>query len=144
MQFPDPQRSRIVLMGTSEYRDDKLPDLPQVRQNVRDMTAVLTDPADGVVPEDNCVVIANERDLGLIGRKLLTAAEQAEDLLLVYFAGHGLVGGRRHDLYLALPESEWSSPTSFTSLKYDDLRNAVLDSPASRCYTTAYRVARNS
>jgi hypothetical protein len=82
------------------------------------------------VPEGNCEVIANERDLSLIGRKLLTAAEQAEDLLLVYFAGHGLVGGRRHDLYLGLPESQWASPTSFTALKYDDLRNAVLDSPA--------------
>lgn len=130
MQFPDPQRSRAVLIGTSQYRDEKLPDLPQVGRGVSDMAAVLTNPDDGVFSENNCEVIEDERDLGLIGRKLLTAAERAADLLLVYFAGHGLVGGRRHDLYLALPESDWASPSSFTSLKYDDLRNAVLDSPA--------------
>ena len=130
MRFPDPQRSRVVLIGTSQYRDAKLPDLPQVGRSISDLAAVLSDPADGVVPAGNCEVIADERDLGLIGRKLLTAAEQAEDMLLVYFAGHGLVGGRRHELYLGLPESDWASPSSFTSLKYDDLRNAVLDSPA--------------
>jgi hypothetical protein len=130
LRIPDRQRSRIVLIGTSEYGDDRLPDLPQVRQNVRDLAAALTDPNYGIVPEGNCEVITNERDLGLIGQKLLTAAEQAADLLLVYFAGHGLVGGRRHDLYLGLAGSEWASPSSFTSLKYDDLRNAVLDSPA--------------
>ena len=83
-----------------------------------------------MVPEANCEVITDQRDLRLIGRKLLAAAEQAEDLLLVFFTRHGLVGGRRHDLYLGLPESEWASPTSFTALKYDDLRSAVLDSPA--------------
>ena len=47
----------------------------------------------------------------------------------MYFAGHGLVGGRRHDLYLALPDSEWVEP-EFNSLEYDRLRSAVLDSPA--------------
>ena len=28
MRLPDPQRSRAVLIGTSRYADDKLPDLP--------------------------------------------------------------------------------------------------------------------
>jgi hypothetical protein len=129
VQSPDPQRSRVILIGTSTYRDEKLPDLPQVGRSVSGIATALTDPADGVVSESNCEVITDERDLGLIGRKLLAATAQAEDLLLVYYAGHGLVGGRRHDLYLALPDSEWAYPT-FNSLKYDDLRSAVLDSPA--------------
>jgi hypothetical protein len=130
MPFPDPERSRVVLIGTSKYEDkENLPDLLEVERSVTDLAATLTDPADGVIPESNCVVLTDEGDLRLIGRKLRAAAAQAEDLLLVYYAGHGLVGGRRHDLYLALPDSEWADPT-FNSLKYDDLRSAILNSPA--------------
>ena len=29
MRLPDPQRSRLVLIGTSTYADKNLPDLPQ-------------------------------------------------------------------------------------------------------------------
>jgi len=130
VRFPDPDRSRVVLIGTSKYEDKKnLPDLPEVQRSVTDLAAALTDPADGLVPPGNCLVLVDEGDLRLIGRKLRAAAAQAEDLFLVYFAGHGLVGGRRHDLYLALPDSEWGDP-AFNSLKYDDLRSAILDSPA--------------
>jgi hypothetical protein len=131
MRLPDPQRSRVVLIGTSKYRDpDHLPDLPQVSTNVADMAAALTDPAEGVVHETHCHMLEDEADIRLIGHTLQSAAEQAEELLLVYFSGHGLVGGRRHDLYLALPDSQWAAPTSFNSLKYDELRSIVLDSPA--------------
>jgi hypothetical protein len=130
MRFPDPERSRVVLIGTSKYEDrENLPDLLEVERSVTDMATTLTDPADGVVPESNCVVLSDQGDLRLIGRKLRAAASQAEDLLLVYYAGHGLVSGRRHDLYLALPDSEWADPT-FNSLKYDDLRSAILNSQA--------------
>ena len=91
MGFPDPERSRVVLIGTSKYEvKENLPDLLEVERSVTDLAATLTDPADGVVPESNCVVLADEGDLRLIGRKLRAAASQAEDLLLVYYAGHGL------------------------------------------------------
>jgi hypothetical protein len=129
MRLPDQQRSRVVLMGTSTYDDENLPDLPQVAVGVSDLASLLSSTADGVVPEANCEVIVNEGNLSVIGRKLRTAARQAEDLLLVYYAGHGLVAGKRHDLYLGLPESEWAEP-EFNSLEYDKLRSAVLDSPA--------------
>jgi SpoVK/Ycf46/Vps4 family AAA+-type ATPase len=129
MRLPDPQRSQVVLIGTSKYEDEKLPDLPAVSRSIADLAAELIDPVYGLVPENHCTVLADEGDIRLIGRRLRLAARQAEDLLLVYYAGHGLVGGRRHDLYLALPDSEWVEP-EFNSLEYDKLRSAVLDSPA--------------
>src|SRR6516162_1238408 len=129
MRLPDGQRSQVVLIGTSKYADEKLPDLPAVSSNIRDLTAQLTDPEFGLVPRDRCAVLVDEGDIRLIGRRLRLAARQAEDLLLVYYAGHGLVGGRRHDLYLGLSDSEWVEP-EFNSLEYDKLRGAVLDSPA--------------
>jgi hypothetical protein len=67
--------------------------------------------------------------MALIGHRLTSAANHAKDLLLVYFVGHGLVGHRRHELYLGLPGSRWAAP-QFNSLEYDKLRGAVLDSAA--------------
>lgn len=126
---PDPQRSRAVLIGTGRYADEKLPDLPVVGKTISDLAAVLTDPVYGVVTENHRSVLQDEGDIRLIGQRLRSAASGAEDLLLVYFVGHGLVAGRRHELYLGLPDSEWADP-EFNSLEYDKLRRAVLDSPA--------------
>src|ERR1700761_5364448 len=129
MGLPDPQRSRLVLLGTSRYRDENLPDLPAVSTTVSDLASVLTDSAHGLVSKEHCTVMLNEEDIRVIGRGLRLAAREAKDLLLVYYTGHGLIAGRRHDLYLALPDSEWIEP-EFNSLEYDKLRSAVLDSPA--------------
>ncbi|MFE6864977.1 caspase family protein [Kitasatospora sp. NPDC057692] len=129
MPLPDPLRSRIVLVGASDYTDPDLPDLPAVRRTVTDLAAQFTDPDHGIVPEEHCTVLLNDGDLSRVGRRLQDAARAAEDLLLVHFTGHGLVGGRRHDLYLALSHSEYGSP-DFNSLEYDKVRATVLDSPA--------------
>ena len=129
MRLPDRQRSRAVLIGTGKYADEKLPDLAVVGKTIGDLAAALTDPVYGVVSENHCTVLEDEGDIRLIGRHLRSAASDAEDLLLVYFVGHGLVSGRRHELYLGLPDSEWAEP-EFNSLEYDKLRSAVLDSAA--------------
>jgi CheY-like chemotaxis protein len=129
VRLPYRQRSRAVLIGTGRYADDKLPDLPVVGRTIADLAAALTDPVYGVVPENHCTVLEDQGDIRLIGRHLRSAARSAEDLLLVYFVGHGLVGGRRHELYLGLPDSEWAEP-EFNSLEYDKLRSSVLDSAA--------------
>jgi len=129
MRLPDPQRSRAVLIGTGRYADRMLPDLPVVARTVGDLAAALTDPVRGVVTKTHCAVLEDQGDIRLIGRHLRSAARGAEDLLLVYFVGHGLVGGRRHELYLGLPDSEWAEP-EFNSLEYDKLRSSVLDSAA--------------
>ena len=129
MRLPDPQRSRAVLIGTGKYADKKLPDLPVVGRTIGDLAAALTDPVHGVVTKNHCTVLKDQGDIRLIGRDLRSAARDAKDLLFVYFVGHGLVGGRRHELYLGLPDSEWAEP-EFNSLEYDKLRSSVLDSTA--------------
>jgi len=130
MGLPDPERSQVVLIGTSRYQHEELPDLPAVGRSVNELAAALTKPPDGLVPRANCTVLADEGDIRLIGRKLMTAAKNAQDLLIVYYIGHGLVSGWRHDLYLGLPDSDLFDP-EFNSLEYDKLRSAVRASPAS-------------
>ncbi|GAA2620030.1 caspase family protein [Actinomadura fulvescens] len=129
MGLPNPQRSRVVLLGASTYTDDRLPDLPVVDRTIRDLASILTEPGHGLIPQSNCTVMVDEGDIRKLGYRLRLAARQAEDLLFVYYTGHGLVGGKRHELYLALPDSDWAEP-EFNSLEYDKLRSAVLDSPA--------------
>ena len=129
MRLPDPQRSRVVLIGTSRYEDEKLLDLPAVGRGIKDLKGVLTNAVYGLVPETHCDVLENVGDIPLIGRRLRRAASQAEDLLLVYFAGHGLTAGRRHELCLAMRDTEWEAP-QYAALEYDDLRSEVLSSPA--------------
>jgi hypothetical protein len=129
MRLPDPQRSRVVLIGTSTYDDPNLPDLPAVARTIGDLQVVLTDPDLGVVTGQNCELLAELNDIGQIGRRLRAAANVAEDLLLVYYVGHGVATWRQHDLYLALPGTSWEAP-EFSALEYDKVRSAVLDSPA--------------
>jgi Caspase domain/Tetratricopeptide repeat len=129
MRLPDGQRSRALLIGTSTYTDPELPALDAVTATVNDLYAALTIPDFGVFPPEHCAVLLDEAEQGKVGRVLRTAAKEAEELLLVYFAGHGLLSGRRHDLYLALRDSDYAEP-EFDSLEYDKLRNAVLNSRA--------------
>jgi hypothetical protein len=100
-----------------------------VRNNLEDLRATLVDPVYGIVAADHCDVLLDEADISVVGLRVRQSARLAEDLLLVYFAGHGLRAGRRHELYLALCGTD-QSESEFTALEYDKLRNAVLDSPA--------------
>jgi hypothetical protein len=128
MTVPDGERSRVVLLGASKYAES-LPDIPAVEHNIADMATALTDPQYGIVPPENCTTILDETSLPRLGRRLRTVIEQASDLLLIYYAGHGLKAGPRHELYLAMYDTDPEEP-DFGALKYETLRKLVLDSSA--------------
>jgi hypothetical protein len=91
MRLPDGRRSRAVLLGTSEYLHPELAPLPAVRNNLADLAAVLTSPTETGLPSENCTILLDQTDVEVVGDRLETAAAQADDLLLVYYAGHGLL-----------------------------------------------------
>lgn len=133
VSMPDPDGSRVVLIGTSTYEHgSELPAVPQIRRNVEALAGQLSGSASGIVPERNCTVLLDERDLGEIGRVLREARDEARDTLVVYYAGHGVVGGRRHELFLALRGTRVEQPGFGTALRYEELREEVRDSPARR------------
>ncbi|GAB2934074.1 hypothetical protein GCM10027280_22440 [Micromonospora polyrhachis] len=123
----DPAASRAVLIGTSRY--SSLPPLRSVRRSLREMAAVLTDEGICRLPSRHCSVVQDPTDGNAVGRAVGKAAAEATDMLLVYYAGHGLGGLRRSQLFLALKETDPERP-AFHSLAYDVLREEVLDSPA--------------
>ncbi|WP_217440629.1 caspase family protein [Nocardia barduliensis] len=130
MRLPDPARSRAVLLGTSTFTDTALPDLPAVRNNLADLAEVLTSEWATGISRANCVVLPDEFDTAVIGGALRTAAAQAEDMLLIYYAGHGLIG-EDGSLYLSLPQT-CSDPemVSWTALPYQLLRSRLANARA--------------
>jgi hypothetical protein len=128
VSLPDQTQSRAILIGASRYHDPNLPDLPAVANNLVDLANVLTGPG-GVLSASTCSVISEPRDVPSLGRQLRRITKEAHDLLLVYYAGHGLIGSDTYELYLALQESQHDDPY-YTALPFDGIRRAMRDSPA--------------
>lgn len=120
--------TKVVLLGTSQYTDDRLPPIPVVGRCLDDLRRVFTDPATGLAAPGDCTVLRDASSMPVLGRELTTAMSGAEDLLVVYYVGHGIVG-RRHELYLGMRDSDPDDP-AFGSLSYVSLRDRVLDSTA--------------
>lgn len=120
----DPARSRIVLIGAPAYDDPQLPNVPQVARNLGDLAAVFTDPKLGGFPAKHCVSVPPNATVAEVGDILDAAAEEAEDLLLFYFAGHGLIGARG-ELYLALQHTRFRNP-GYSGLRFDTIRDTFL------------------
>ena len=125
---PDPARSRIVLVGTPAYRDDDLKDVPEITRNIADLAKALRDPQIGSF--EHCVKAPPRADMAKIGSLLETAASEAEDLLLFYYSGHGLLGANG-ELYLSLASTRpKSAQLAFTALPFTAVSEAFRDSKA--------------
>src|SRR6185437_15663197 len=101
----DPAKSRVVLVGTPSYSDPDLPDVPVITRNIADLQAVFTDPELGGFDPAHCVAVPPDATVAQIGTALVGAAAEAEDLLLFYYCGHGLVSSQSFELYLSVAET---------------------------------------
>jgi len=130
-ELVDPRSSQVVLIGTAQYRH--LPPLPSTRQNLIGLRDVFTDEALWGLPLESCHVMEDASDPSTVGRAVRAAAAAAvgDGLLLVYYAGHGLIDPHDGALVLALVDSEKDVPHE-AGLLYDWIRRAVAASPARR------------
>lgn len=62
-------------------------------------------------------------------QEIRKASKEAEDLLLVYFAGHGLIDPESGELFLALSRSEPDEPL-YNAVRFAEIREAVAASRA--------------
>ncbi|MEU4157251.1 VWA domain-containing protein [Actinoplanes sp. NPDC026670] len=116
-----------MLIGTAKYRSANLPDLPAVAHNIAALKARLTDPELSGFTNENCAEILNPRLPGQMLKRVRQSAKEAEELLLVYFAGHGLLD-RDGELHLGVRDSHEEEP--WTSVRFDALAGQILESPA--------------
>lgn len=126
--LPDPAATRAVLIGTSRYAH--LEPIPAVANNLSALAAALCAPGSWGLAPEHCTVIEDPATAVEVLEAVRTAAEEATDTLLVYFAGHGLVEPRRGELFLGLTGS--IQHRSYTGLPYGTLRDVVLDGRAGR------------
>lgn len=127
-RLPDPAGTRLILIGTATYADPRLHDLPAVANNLAALLSALTDPAIGACLPAHCTTIADSADPSRVGVTLAEEAAAAEDTLIVYYAGHGLVD-ERGELHLGLGRTNPDHPV-FTSLPFEWVRRAIAGSPA--------------
>jgi hypothetical protein len=121
--FPDRKLSRAVLIGASTFQSSDLPDLPAVAHNLNALQQVLTDAHYGVI--DQCRDLVNDQVADAkVGAAIADAAREATDLLLVYYAGHGVLDddGRLH---LARPDTSLDH-IGWTSLSVDLLKRDLV------------------
>lgn len=129
MRLPDPDRSYAVLIGASRYHDTDLPDLPAVSNNVTALALALADSDYGGFAPDHCAVVSNPDSVRAAYRQLRESANLATDTLLVYYAGHGLLGPVKQELYLALPDTD-TDELEVSALPFDIVRQVFLNSNA--------------
>lgn len=124
----DLPRSRAVLLGVSFFPRDpeRLPALPAVRNNLRDLARLLADP-DVMGLDSRHIVVVDDRPSTEMLSRLADVASDAEDTLVVYYAGHGLIGGTQ--LYLTGTDSS-ERTIEFDGMPFDRLRKALNASPA--------------
>jgi Caspase domain len=127
--YPDRERSRMVLIGVSDYEQHgSLCRLPAVHNNLTALEAILTDPIHGVFTNDHCLVVDSPDSPRSLMRRLTRGANEAEDVLLVYYAGHGLLD-LAGDLHLTVRETD-PDQLAGTAVPYEWIRQVVSNSPA--------------
>lgn len=132
-ELADPRLSRVVLIGNARYAHADLADVPAVNRNVTGLRAVFTDPELWGVPGDRCVELLDEADGAVVARTVREAAAEVhpDGLLVVYYAGHGLIDAFDGSLVLALADTDPAAPYE-AGLRYELLRRAIAGSPARR------------
>ncbi|GAB7036953.1 MULTISPECIES: caspase family protein [Catenuloplanes] len=130
MSRPDPDRSVAVLIGTVGHRSPQLPPLGSVTNNLVELARVLSGPPVGLVAPDGITELLDAASQQEVAITLLDRAEEAEDLLLVYFAGHGLLDDNG-ELYLALHGTDpRPERLSVSALPFALVSRAIRESPA--------------
>jgi hypothetical protein len=129
MRLPDRERSRAILAGSAHYASKDLRDLHAVEENLLAMQRLLVDQRRSGFTEGTCAVVRDPHVQADVMARVQLAADEAEDVLLVYFAGHGLLLGRsQRELYLAVSSTVPGQP--WTAVPYAQVADLVRHSVA--------------
>ncbi|MEV6772050.1 tetratricopeptide repeat protein [Nocardia sp. NPDC051030] len=114
---------RAALIGVSRYTHPDITDIPAAATNIHDLTRLLTAPTGAALPGEDCATLIDPDAPPQVGELLADAADHAEEVLLVYYTGHGLLD-RRGRLHLALTSSDPDHP-EWSSIPFATLRDEL-------------------
>ncbi|GAA1693851.1 hypothetical protein GCM10009830_47080 [Glycomyces endophyticus] len=125
-RLPIKSASTALLLVNGRYEDAAIDDIPAVGNNLADLRSCLAHPVHGTFNPDR-VFTSDTLDYSMLSA-IAEESRDTTDTLLVYYSGHGFVAddGR---FYLGMRSTE-SDKWKHTGLPYDQLRSAVIDSPA--------------
>ncbi|TDP89897.1 caspase family protein [Labedaea rhizosphaerae] len=123
MRLAKPETSKAILIGAAQYDDPALADITQARANVEDLAAILVDPALGEFRPEHVRTMINPRHKEDASLEIDQWCRTAEDTLVVYYAGHGLVDDNG-ELLLATSDTI-EAAKHHRSLRAELLRRAV-------------------
>lgn len=126
--LPDYPRSRAILIGTSEYHDERFRQLPAARNSLNGVKEILVDERLCGWPQERVEVLLNQQHRPRLITDLRRWARETTDVLIVYFVGHGIITPQG-ELCLALTDTSLDDP-DVTGLEYRFVRSALIDSPA--------------
>jgi glycine betaine/choline ABC-type transport system substrate-binding protein len=127
-EIPDYLHSTAIIIGTSVYRDKRLPDRPAAANSLNGLKEILIDEQLCGWPPERVEVLLNRTDSRRLVANLRRSARDTTDVLLVYYVGHGTIGPDGH-LCLAVTDTAIDDP-DITGIEYRHIRSALLDSPA--------------
>jgi len=115
---------RILLIGTGTHKPgSQLPDLPAVADTVTDLAATLVERADA--RPDRIRTLVDPADRRVLAGEVADAARAAEDVLLLCYVGHGLLG-RNGELHLATRDTDHlTEGLGFKALSYATVREEL-------------------
>jgi hypothetical protein len=128
-RLADPATSRVVLIGNAYHAHSDIIDLPTVSAGIAALADAFTAPSLGGLSSANCRVVINPRVPSDVTGPVRQAAEEAQDVLLVYFSGHGQRDPRLRGLYLEVGGTEPDDLVS-TAVDVERLRDVIVESRA--------------
>lgn len=123
-----PDESRAVLIGVAEYPDDGAFDsVEEALHNVLRLKGLLTDPGYTGFhrTREYTRTLLNPHTNEGIRAAVKRAAEQATDVLFVYYVGHGSRVGAERELYLTTCTTSSAESVETTGLRYTVLRGLL-------------------
>lgn len=130
----DCEKTRVVLIGASFFpRDEEnLPPIPQIVNNLNSLSQIFADKQIIGISESNITQILDESAPDKVLERLAQISRKTEDTLIVYYAGHGLIGrtpGLEGKLLLAVKNTT-DGDAAFNSIHFEDFWSAILVSQA--------------
>jgi uncharacterized caspase-like protein len=117
-----------VVVGVGQYRSDDIPDLEFATADAQAIHDFLTSSAAGPFEEDHVLYLTDEQATGsAIREALFVFLQQADwdDLVVIYFAGHGAPDPNRPDNLYLLPHDSDLNALAATGFPMWDVKTAL-------------------
>lgn len=117
-----------VIVGIGEYESEDIPDLEFAPSDAQAVHDFLTSPAAGPFEEDHVLFLEDEAATGAAMREaLFVFLQQAnwDDLVVIYFAGHGAPDPTRPDNLYLLPHDSDLDALAATGFPMWDVKTAL-------------------